>query len=90
MSVDNWPHLAAESVREEARLPMTDLIGRPLRVVQFHSMVAKDYIPGRVTIYLDAKELISDVKVEDPRPAEAPAGTPAAAHASATPPGTPA
>lgn len=89
MSVDNWPHLAAESAREESRLALTDMIGRPLRVVQFHSLVAKDYIPGRVTIYLTADELISDVKVEDPRPVDALAGAAQSATAQRTP-GTPA
>lgn len=99
MSIDNWPHLATESVREESRLVLTDVIGHPLRVVQFHSLVAKDFIPGRVTIYLDAEELISDVKVENPLPGQplgAPsmsganaAGDPASAAADAVP-GTPA
>jgi hypothetical protein len=70
MSIDNWPHLAAESVREESRLVLTDVIGHPLRVVQFRSLVAKDFIPGRVTIYLDAEELISDIKFENPLPGQ--------------------
>ena len=82
MSIDNWPHLAAESVREESRLVLTDVIGHPLRVVQFRSLVAKDFIPGRVTIYLDAEELISDIKVENPLPGQ-PVGAPSAAGSNA-------
>jgi hypothetical protein len=41
-----------------------DLVGRPCRVIRPGEVIPHDYVPGRVSIYLDDQSMITDIRVE--------------------------
>jgi hypothetical protein len=47
-------------------LPLTlrDLLGRRIRVVPHGGFITLEFIPGRVTVYLDEAGFVKDVVVE--------------------------
>lgn len=71
MGVDTWPWTLEDNSIEEkapagAPMKLRDVIGRPIRVVAPDEQVNGDYVPGRVTFYLNEAGKVKKIIVEKP------------------------
>lgn len=65
MDHHTWPWKLPESVP----LSLRDLIGRPVRTVRPDEVITLEYMPGRITFFLDDAGLVTEIGFEPEEPA---------------------
>lgn len=61
--VDVWPW-SVKQVPQSVPVSLRDIIGRTVRVLRPGDHATQEIMPGRVTIYLDDNNRVTDVAVE--------------------------